>query len=216
MRTMSQPAATAPAAEPAAPPQDAPQPAPPPAPGAEQYPALDFANSLLTLPGGPLDLLGAPGPASAWLVEHGLAPAAGRVLEPCTVRLRLFRGAVRELLDARVAGRPAPPGALAAVNEALAAAPAVALLRWDAERGLHRSLPHPADRIADRAMARLAADAADLLTGPDAERLARCGGTPCSRFYVRTHAARHWCSTRCGDRVRAARAYARKRAAKEG
>ncbi|MFK0190912.1 CGNR zinc finger domain-containing protein [Kitasatospora sp. NPDC090308] len=190
--------------------------APPPAPGAEQYPALDFANSLLALPAGPLDLLAAPGPASAWLVEHGLAPEGGRVLEPCTVRLRTFRNAVRELLDAAVAGRPAPPGALAAVNGALTAAPAVPLLRWDAERGLHRSPPHPADRIADGAMARLAADAAELLTGPDAARLARCGGTPCTRFYVRTHAARHWCSTRCGDRVRAARAYARKRAAEQG
>ncbi|MGW4808057.1 ABATE domain-containing protein [Kitasatospora sp. NPDC004272] len=187
---------------------------PPPVPGAERYPALDFANSLLTLPGGGLDLLGEPGAASRWLVERGLAPEAGRVLGPCAVRLRVFRGAVRELLDARVAGRPAPPGALAAVNEALSAAPSVPLLRWDAERGLHRSLPHPADRIADRAMARLAADAADLLTGPDAERLTRCGGAPCSRFYVRTHASRHWCSTRCGDRVRAARAYARKRAEK--
>ncbi|MDN5704722.1 MAG: hypothetical protein L0K41_03970 [Yaniella sp.] len=27
---------------------------------------------------------------------------------------------------------------------------------------------------------------------------------------MRTHARRRWCSTRCGDRVRAARAYARK------
>ncbi|MFC4716815.1 CGNR zinc finger domain-containing protein [Glutamicibacter sp. BW77] len=26
-----------------------------------------------------------------------------------------------------------------------------------------------------------------------------------------THGRRQWCSTRCGDRVRAARAYARKR-----
>ncbi|MHC5560905.1 CGNR zinc finger domain-containing protein (plasmid) [Kocuria sp. U4B] len=27
---------------------------------------------------------------------------------------------------------------------------------------------------------------------------------------MRTHGRRQWCSTRCGDRVRAARAYARK------
>ncbi|MFC8718580.1 ABATE domain-containing protein, partial [Kitasatospora sp. NPDC057198] len=98
---------------------------PPPAPGAEQYPALDFANSLLTRPGGPVDLLAGPAEASAWLVERGLAPEAGRVMEPCTVRLRAFRGALRELLDARVTERPAPPEALAAVNEALTAAPAV-------------------------------------------------------------------------------------------
>ncbi|KDN82153.1 CGNR zinc finger domain-containing protein [Kitasatospora cheerisanensis] len=102
---------------------------------------------------------------------------------------------------------------MAVLNGALTATPATPLLHWDAERGLHRTLPHPADPIAIQAMARLAADAAELLTGPDAVRLAACGGAPCSRYYVRTHAARHWCSTRCGDRVRAARAYAKKRAA---
>lgn len=35
----------------------------------------------------------------------------------------------------------------------------------------------------------------------------------CDRIFLRTHARRQWCSTRCGHRMRAARAYARKRAA---
>ncbi|MFJ5921348.1 CGNR zinc finger domain-containing protein [Kitasatospora sp. NPDC092948] len=186
-----------------------------PAPGAEQYPALDFVNSLLTLPTGPLDLIGTPEQATGWLVEHDLAPAGGRVYRPCTDRIHRLRAELRELMAAHTAGGPAPTGALAAVNAALTATPSAPLLHWDAERGLHRALPHPADRIADHAMARLAADAAELLTGPDAPRLAACGGAPCTRFFVRTHAGRHWCSTRCGDRVRAARAYARKRAANE-
>ncbi len=56
----------------------------------------------------------------------------------------------------------------------------------------------------------LAADAADLLTGPDAERLAACASPPCNRYLLRTHGRRHWCSVRCGDRARAARAYARR------
>ncbi|MFD8477897.1 CGNR zinc finger domain-containing protein [Kitasatospora sp. NPDC059673] len=183
-----------------------------PAPGAEQHPALDFANSLLSLPTGPFDLLGSPEAATAWLIDHELAPAGGRIYQPCTARLHELRESVRELLAARTTGQPAPTDALKAVNAALTATPSTPLLHWDAERGLHRALPHPADRIADHAMAQLAADAAELLTGPDADRLAACGGTPCTRFYVRTHASRHWCSTRCGDRVRAARAYARKRA----
>ncbi|WP_404798560.1 CGNR zinc finger domain-containing protein [Streptomyces pristinaespiralis] len=32
---------------------------------------------------------------------------------------------------------------------------------------------------------------------------------------MRTHGRRHWCSTRCGDRARAARAYARRSRAPE-
>ncbi|GAB2883292.1 hypothetical protein GCM10022245_18400 [Streptomyces mayteni] len=43
-----------------------------------------------------------------------------------------------------------------------------------------------------------------------ADLLAACGSAPCDRFLLRTHGRRHWCSTRCGDRARAARAYARR------
>ncbi|WP_344969397.1 CGNR zinc finger domain-containing protein [Streptosporangium fragile] len=35
-----------------------------------------------------------------------------------------------------------------------------------------------------------------------------CGSPPCNRYLLRH--GRHWCSVRCGDRARAARAYARR------
>ncbi|WP_217999356.1 CGNR zinc finger domain-containing protein [Nocardia exalbida] len=69
----------------------------------------------------------------------------------------------------------------------------------------------PPNEILDRALATLAADAADLLTGSDADFLTTCDSTPCNRYLIR-HGRRHWCSTRCGDRARAARAYARAKA----
>jgi predicted RNA-binding Zn ribbon-like protein len=59
--------------------------------------------------------------------------------------------------------------------------------------------------MVDRALAVLAVSAADLLTGQDAGRLNACGVPPYSRYLVRSHGRRRWCSTRCGDRVRAAR-----------
>jgi predicted RNA-binding Zn ribbon-like protein len=77
-------------------------------------------------------------------------------------------------------------------------------------RKLRRVQAHPTDRAVNHALAPLAADAADLLTGPDAGILASCGPAPCDRFLPRAHGRRHWCSTRCGDRARAARAYARR------
>jgi predicted RNA-binding Zn ribbon-like protein len=184
--------------------------APPPAAGAEQYPALDFANSALTLPGGQsLDLLATPAAAGEWLAAHGLAPAGAGLQEVCASRLRALRDQVRALIAARVEGRPAPAGALAAVNDALTRAPAARLLRWDPERGLHREASHPVTQIVEHALAALAADTADLLTSPDADRLTACGSSPCTRFLLR-HGRRHWCSTRCGDRARAARSYARR------
>ncbi|MFJ2580743.1 ABATE domain-containing protein [Kitasatospora aureofaciens] len=185
--------------------------APPPAPGAERYRALDFANTTLALPGSRhLDLLDSAETATRWLVEHDLAPTDARLHEACAARLRALRDQIRALLASRIDALPAPDDALGAVNDALTAAPAAALLRWNPVQGLHRVQAHPTDQIVDHALAVLAADAADLLTGTDAERLAVCESAPCRRYLLRTHARRHWCSVRCGDRARAARAYARR------
>ncbi|AOR32805.1 hypothetical protein BFF78_18585 [Streptomyces fodineus] len=182
----------------------------PPAPGAEQYPALDLANSAVALPGGQhIDLLGTPAAAQDWLVQHGLAPADADLRETCARRLRSLREQIRALLAARVGALPVPADALAAVNDALTRAPAASLLHWSPDRGLYRAAAHPTTQIVEHALAALAADAAGLLTGPDADRLTACGSAPCNRYLLR-HGRRHWCSTRCGDRARAARAYARR------
>lgn len=181
-----------------------------PAPGAEQHPALDLANSVVVLPGGHVaDLLDTPEAAGRWLATRDLAPADARLFDVCAARLRTLRGHVRELLDAAVACAPPSGDAIAAVNDAFATVPTAALLSWDADHGLHRVVPHPTDQVVDRALGVLAADAADLLTGPDVTRLAACGAAPCQRLFVRS-GRRTWCSVRCGDRVRAARAYARR------
>ncbi|WP_348541589.1 ABATE domain-containing protein [Streptomyces sp. MZ04] len=183
---------------------------PPPAPGAERYAALDFANSAIALPGGQFtDLLGTPAAANQWLFAHDLAPADAGLQEMCTAQLRALREQIRSLLAARVDGCPPPSSALAALNEALTRAPAATLLHWDPARGLYRAASHPTTQIVEHALATLAADAADLLTGPAADRLTACGSAPCNRYLLR-HGRRHWCSTRCGDRARAARAYARR------
>lgn len=183
---------------------------PPPAPGAEDHLALDFVNSAVALPGGHfIDFLDTPESANRWLTEHGLAPADAGVQEMCARRLRTLREHLRALFAARVAGLPAPPVALSAVNDALSGAPTAALLYWDEKTGPYRAAPCPTDEILARALATLAADTADLLTSPDADRLTSCGSAPCNR-YLLCRGRRHWCSTRCGDRARAARAYARR------
>lgn len=182
----------------------------PPAPGEEEYVALAFVNSAVALPGGhSMDFLATPEATNRWLTEHGLAPADAGVQEMCAAQLRSLREHIGSLCAARVAGLPALPMAVSAVNDALSKAPTAALLYWDEKNGPYRAAPCPTDQILGRALAALAANAADLLTGPDAERLTRCGSTPCRRYLLR-HGRRHWCSTRCGDRARAARAYARR------
>ncbi|MFF9206304.1 ABATE domain-containing protein [Streptomyces sp. NPDC014986] len=183
----------------------------PPAPGADRYRSLDFADTAATLPAGQsYDLLAAPESAMRWLAAHDLTTPNVQLYEVCAQRMRTLRAHIRALLAARVDTTTPPKDSLRAVNEALTAVPTAPLLTWDGTRGLRRIQAHPTDQAVNHALATLAADAADLLTGPDAALLAACGSAPCDRFLLRTHGRRHWCSTRCGDRARAARAYARR------
>ncbi|MER6116421.1 ABATE domain-containing protein [Streptomyces sp. NPDC001743] len=188
----------------------------PPVPGADRYRSLDFADTAATLPAGQsYDLLAAPESAMRWLAAHDLTAPDVQLYEACAQRMRTLRTHVRALFAARVDTTTPPQESLRAVNEALTAMPTAPLLAWDGAQGLRRIQAHPTDQAVNHALATLAADAADLLTGPDAEILAACGSAPCDRFLLRTHGRRHWCSTRCGDRARAARAYARRSGASD-
>ncbi|MFC7994438.1 ABATE domain-containing protein [Streptomyces pilosus] len=183
----------------------------PPAPGADRYRSLDFADTTATLPAGQsYDLLAAPEGAMRWLAAHNLTTPDVQLYEVCAQRMRTLRAHIRALFTARVDATTPPEDSLRAVNEALTAVPTAPLLTWDNARGPRRVQAHPTDQAVNHALATLAADAADLLTGPDANLLTACGSTPCDRYLLRTHGRRHWCSTRCGDRARAARAYARR------
>ncbi|MFF3287012.1 CGNR zinc finger domain-containing protein [Streptomyces sp. NPDC003023] len=186
------------------------EPALSPAQGEEEHLSLALANSAITMPGErTTDLLGTPTQANQWLTERGLAPVEAGMLDMCAGLLRSLREHVRSLFASRAAGLPALPTALWAVNDAMTRVPTAPLLQWDEKTGPYRAAPHPTTEIVAHALAALAADAADLLTSPDAERLTACGSPPCNRFLLR-HGRRQWCSTRCGDRARAARAYARR------
>lgn len=180
----------------------------PPAPGADTWLALDFANTAIALPNGQyVDLLGNPASVNSWLAAHNLASENADVQELCATQLRALREHIRSLFAARLADAPALPTALDAVNDALTRIPTAPLLRWDDKTGPYRAAPCPTNKILEHAMATISANAADLLTSR--EPLIACEATPCNRYLI-PHGRRHWCSTRCGDRARAARAYARR------
>lgn len=147
--------------------------------------------------------------AAEWLIAHGLAPRNTELLAYCRSQLVGLRTDLRAVFAAHVDGSVPDPSALDGINRALTAVPSALLLSYDETVGLRRVPIHPT-QILEHAMVQIAEDAAALLTGDSADALSRCPATPCDRFLLRTHARRHWCSTRCGDRVRAARAYARR------
>ncbi|MFF2523504.1 CGNR zinc finger domain-containing protein [Streptomyces liangshanensis] len=182
----------------------------PPAQGEQEHRSLALANSVVTLPGGlRADLLGDPDHVGVWLAERGFAPAGLDVEENCAAQIRSLREQIRSLFGSLTAGTTALPAAIAAVNDAMTRASALPLLRWSETSGPYRAAPPPIGAILEHAMAALAADAADLITSPDADRLTACGSAPCNRYLLR-HGRRQWCSTRCGDRARAARSYSRR------
>ena len=194
----------------------APTPPLPPAPGTAAHVGLELANSTLRVAGRGgaghevVELLPTPAAATAWLIAHDLAPRDAQLQRHCADRLTALRDAVRDLLSAALAGEAPSAGAVEALNDALTRTPAVRLLRWGSPAGFTSELTHPATQVVEHAMAAIAADVVDVLTGADATLLATCAAAPCDRFMLRTHGRRQWCSTRCGDRVRAARSYARR------
>ena len=179
--------------------------------GEDASSAVALVNTRHLQSGQPMDLLADPARAAGWLAERGLLPRGTALPDPDTARLVALREAVRGLFAAKAGQRVPAVDDVASLNAALAAAPVVPALTWD-EAGPHRrehALPGAGPCTV--AIARLARDALRVLTDPAGPEPAPCGAHGCVRWFLRTHAARQWCSDRCGDRVRAARHYARHR-----
>jgi len=126
--------------------------------------------------------------------------------------LRGLRDALRVLAADRTGDpRPGAAGhaelvarAVATLNAAAALAPA-----WPTLVDGRLEWASPA-RGEARAVGQLAAQAVHFLAG-DPE-LRACLAPGCVLYFVKDHPRRAWCSTACGNRERAARHYARRRA----
>lgn len=187
--------------------------------------ALDFVNTEVAVEGVPRDLLGDLNDLAAWLVAAGaLDPASarqalarwggrrqgGRVVEAA----RELRTALRRLGDGWAAGKAAPRGTVAMVNELLARGagtsrivPAVGGEGFAVERGLR--LEEPEDLLVPIAEA-----AADLLCHADPGRVRRCAHPACVLYFLdgTKNGTRRWCDMRtCGNRTNAAAYYRRQR-----
>lgn len=187
------------------------------APGTAEHPSLALVDSAARLPGNKrFDELATAESATGWMVAHDLAAPQAQLYEHCRGRLAGLRDAVRDLMRAHIEGSAPGSESVRVLNDALTGAPGVMRLQFESATGFLRVAEHPATQVVEHVMAVIAEDAAALITGDEASMLAVCEADSCGRFFLRAHARRQWCSTRCGDRVRAARAYARKRAVLSG
>jgi predicted RNA-binding Zn ribbon-like protein len=179
----------------------------PQVPGEERYLSLALVNTRFTLSHGQVDLLDDTEAAHLWLVRHELLPDRVALNGRQFGRLLGLRESLRSLFAAHGA-RAMPPGeSLDTLNSALAAAPPTPRLAWTSD-GPHRADEPDTGNPAAAALSLLAEDATELLTGSEADQLTECTAQGCARWFLRSHGARRWCTTKCGNRVRAARAYA--------
>jgi predicted RNA-binding Zn ribbon-like protein len=176
--------------------------------------AIELANTLFTDGGRPLDALTTPAALTRWMeanAERIGLPLPRRLGTGELERTRELRTIIRALLATAVDSDPPPAATIRRLNQLAALAPFAARLDWRAGEPpkAHVSLG-TAGRL-DALLALLAQGAIDVLGGSGAGRLRRCEAPGCINYYLKDHPRRGWCSPKCGNRVRVARHYQRRR-----
>jgi predicted RNA-binding Zn ribbon-like protein len=186
--------------------------APSPAPGEERSLGLALVNTELAHRGEPVDLLVDGAAVTGWLEARGLGGSVSQAITPADVDgLRRLRSAIRAAFLARIAGDPLDPDSLRTLNAASAVGPRAPRLTW-AVAGPELEWADPrAGTGVDVAVATIAADAIEVVSGPLGDALRACEAHGCVRLFLQDHGRRRWCSRTCGDRVRVARHYEKTR-----
>ncbi|MEU1600808.1 CGNR zinc finger domain-containing protein [Streptomyces sp. NPDC005708] len=175
-----------------------------PAPGEERSTALALANSRLPRGSNWVDFLATPEAAHRWLVGHDLPTEPSEAIRDYDLEhLANLRAAARDVLEAFADGRAPDASSVETVNSAAAREAITPRLSWS-QQGPERSWQAGLPGV-QGALAALARDVIDLVCSAQADSVRRCEAHGCVRLFVREHARRRWCSTTCGDRVRAVR-----------
>ncbi|MDF2260959.1 CGNR zinc finger domain-containing protein [Streptantibioticus ferralitis] len=180
--------------------------------GGEPLAALDLADTLMLAAQPPVDLIDSLATSVTWWKLQ--APGLPEGPTPSPEATRALRAAIRDVLDAHLAGRPPQDTSIEDINAAAAAVPTSPRIvrtgtgtttqtRWHTEHG------------GNAALAAVAHETIELLASP--ARLAtlrRCANPSCSMLFLAATKRRTWCAANvCGNRVRVARHYERTRGA---
>ena len=173
--------------------------------------ALAFVNTRHPSQSGDVDDLDSSPDARRWLTSHKLLARDTQFTDADLKHLHDLRAAIRRLFEARIAGTSAKSADVTAVNEAMTRAGMCTILVWPKNKPVHTGRQMSAANPITRALAAIAADAIEIVAGECGASLIECDARNCVRLMIRDHGRRRWCSTRCGDRVRASRHYAKTR-----
>jgi predicted RNA-binding Zn ribbon-like protein len=177
-------------------------------------PAVDLVNTHRERWRRNVEVLVTPDDLTTWLVRAGVMDHPEPVTGDVLVQARELREAIDELLVAAIAGAPAPPAALALVDEWLAFAGTRPQLVVDPATGAPLLAQRAAADSPRRALGMIALDAAEMLGTAQRSRIRICASETCSgRFFDRSPGGRRrWCSMRtCGNATKARRHRERRR-----
>ncbi|MFC8432561.1 CGNR zinc finger domain-containing protein [Streptomyces sp. NPDC057253] len=169
------------------------------------HPALDFAATLRARRSTRFEMFVTPERLNAWYLEAGLVDAITPGEEADVRAAITVREAVYQLVTDRRLGDGFDPQALAVLNAAARRTPATPQLT--------RSGRHT-DATPEQALATVARQAVELLSGPDVPLMKECGNPECTRVYLDRSRGmrRQWCGMEsCGNRIKAAAYRARKK-----
>jgi predicted RNA-binding Zn ribbon-like protein len=153
-----------------------------------------------------------PDDLGRWLVEASLLSSVPRVKESELEDARRLRESVYRMASRAGTGRPHRRD-LGELNAWAAKPPLAPRLGGDG-----RAVTWVADRPVEAALATIARDAAELLSGPLAARIRECAAPDCALLFVdgSRPGQRRWCSMEaCGNRIKTA-AYRRRRSSRSG
>ncbi|MFB7532559.1 CGNR zinc finger domain-containing protein [Streptomyces sp. NPDC056178] len=171
------------------------------------HPVLDFAATLRARRSIRFEMFATPDRLNAWYLESGLVDTITPGQESDVREAIAVREAVYRLVTNRRLGEDFDREALAVLNAAARRAPATPQLT---RAGRHT------DATPGQALATVARQAVELLSGPDVPLLKECGNPECTRVYIDRSRGmrRQWCGMEsCGNKIKAAAYRARKKTA---
>jgi predicted RNA-binding Zn ribbon-like protein len=182
-----------------------------PGPVRDEPLALELHNTLYAVRGEAYDGLATDAGLASWLeaISPRLPAQARGAAASRRMDFLALRDAIREALQATVEDRPVLSRVIEAINAAAAAAPVSPVARSAGRHRLRRERRYGTDDQTDVALAVIASDAIELLTGARRDELRACRAPGCVLKFVKQHPRQQWCSIACGNRARQARHYRR-------
>ncbi|MEV5607490.1 CGNR zinc finger domain-containing protein [Streptomyces sp. NPDC052225] len=171
------------------------------------HPALDFAATLRARRSTRFEMFVTPARLNAWYLESGLVDTITPGTDEDVRAATTVREALYRLITERRLGEEFDRETLAVLNAAARKDPVTPQLT---PAGRHTEAT-PA-----QALATVARQAVELLSGPDVPLLKECGNPECTRVYIDRSRGmrRQWCGMdSCGNKIKAAAYRARKKSA---